>query len=41
MDALTDSGVVWLDDSQVVDLRVAKRWADRDRTVVAISPWEG
>jgi len=41
MDALTDSGVVWLDDSQVVDLRVAKRWADKDRTVVAISPWEG
>jgi len=41
MDALTDSGIVWLDDSQVVDLRVAKRWADKDRTVVAISPWEG
>lgn len=39
LDALT--GVVWLDDSQVVDLRVSKRWADRDRTVVAISPWEG
>jgi Holliday junction resolvase RusA-like endonuclease len=39
LDALT--GIVWLDDSQVVDLRVAKRWADKDRTVVAISPWEG
>ena len=39
LDALTAAGA-WLDDSQVVDLRVAKRWADADMTVVAISSWE-
>lgn len=35
LDAL--NGLAWEDDAQVVDLRVVKRWADVDRTVVAIS----
>ena len=39
IDALT--GIAWLDDSQVVDLRVAKRWANTDRMTIAVSPWEG
>jgi Holliday junction resolvase RusA-like endonuclease len=38
LDALT--GIAWLDDSQVVDLRVSKHWANTDRMTVAISPWE-
>lgn len=28
MDAITDSGVVWIDDAQVTDLHVTKRYAD-------------
>ena len=39
LDALT--GIAWLDDSQVVDLRVAKHWANIDRMTIAVSPWEG
>ncbi len=38
LDALT--GIAWLDDSQVVDLRVSKRWSNIDRMTIAISPWE-
>ena len=38
LDALTS--IAWNDDSQVVDLRVAKRWANIDRMTIAISPWE-
>jgi len=30
LDAITDSGRVWADDSQVVDLRIAKHWAAED-----------
>ena len=39
LDALTS--IAWNDDSQVVDLRVAKRWANIDRMTIAVSPWEG
>ena len=39
LDALTL--IAWLDDSQVVDLRVAKHWANTDRMTIAVSPWEG
>ena len=39
LDALT--GIAWDDDSQVVDLRVAKQWANIDRMTIAISSWEG
>jgi len=39
MDALT--GIAWDDDSQVVDLRVAKQWANVERMTIAVSPWEG
>lgn len=38
-DAITDSGAVWLDDDQVVDGRVRKRYAARGeqaRTVVTV-----
>lgn len=38
-DAITDSGCVWLDDDQVVDSRVRKRYADHGeapRTTVRI-----
>ena len=38
LDALT--GIAWADDSQVVDLRVAKQWAHIDRMTIAISPRE-
>jgi Holliday junction resolvase RusA-like endonuclease len=38
LDALT--GIAWLDDSQVVDLWVAKQWAHIDRMTISISPWE-
>ena len=38
LDALTS--IAWNDDSQVVDLRVAKRWANIDRMTIAIPPWE-
>jgi Holliday junction resolvase RusA-like endonuclease len=38
LDALT--GIAWDDDSQVVDLRVAKQWANIDRMTIAISPRE-
>lgn len=44
-DAITDSGVVWVDDDQVVDLRVVKRYAfksEAPRTVITIrSPEHG
>jgi Holliday junction resolvase RusA-like endonuclease len=36
MDALTDAGIVWADDSQVVELRVSKAWGDADLTEVTI-----
>ena len=39
LDALTS--IACNDDSQVVDLRVAKRWANIDRMTIAVSPWEG
>jgi len=38
-DAITDSGSVWLDDDQVVDGRVRKRYAAKGepaRTVVTV-----
>jgi len=35
LDALT--GIAWLDDSQVVDLRVSKRWSDVDSLKIKIS----
>ena len=38
LDALT--GIAWDDDSQVVDLRVNKRWNHIDRMTISISPWE-
>ena len=38
LDALT--GIAWDDDSQVVDLRVAKQWSHIDRMTIAISPRE-
>ena len=39
LDAL--NGIAWLDDAQVVDMRVAKRWNYIDRMTIAISFWEG
>ncbi len=30
LDAITDSGRFWVDDKQVCDLRIVKRWADPD-----------
>jgi len=39
LDAL--NGIAWLDDAQVVDMRVAKRWNYIDRMTIAISSWEG
>ena len=38
LDALT--GIAWDDDSQVVDIRVAKQWSNIDRMTIAISPRE-
>lgn len=44
-DAITDSGAIWVDDDQVVDLRVVKRYAfanEMPRTVITIrSPEHG
>lgn len=39
LDALT--GIAWDDDSQVVDLRVSKHFANLDCMTIAISPSEG
>ena len=44
-DAITASGAVWHDDSQVVDGRVVKRYssgpADKARTIVTVRPYHG
>ena len=35
-DAMT--GVVWFDDSQVIDITAKKRYFDRDQVIISISP---
>jgi Holliday junction resolvase RusA-like endonuclease len=42
-DAITDSGAIWLDDDQVVDGRVLKRYAyfgEQARTVITITRYD-
>ena len=35
------NGIVWIDDKQVVDLTVRKRYAETARVLVAVSEFEG
>jgi len=37
LDAITDTGIIWLDDGQVVDLVARKRWGDSAATLSVVA----
>jgi Holliday junction resolvase RusA-like endonuclease len=40
LDGVTQSGVIWKDDSQVVSIKATKTYSNEERTEIEITKWE-